>query len=106
MKVLFRQYTSYGKGSNECLDFQWVAEDTPESRMEAIEDFYGVDWESDKDAFINGKTSTLHYSQADDWDSPTGGCFTVTSKEDAFAEIEETYKKEKEKLIKLFGEEN
>jgi hypothetical protein len=73
--------------------------------MEAIENYDWVDWESDKDAFIKGKTNTLYYSQADDWDSPTGGCFTVTSKEDAFAEVEETYKKEKENLIKLFGEE-
>ena len=106
MKVLFRQYTSYGKGDNECLDCQWVAEDTPESRREAIEDKNWVDWNGDVDDFINGKTNEISYWSADDWDSPTGGCFTVTSKEDAFAEVEETYKKDKEKLIKLFGEEN
>lgn len=106
MKVLFRQYTSYGKGCNECLDYQWVNEDTSEARRQAIEEYDWVDWDGNKDAFINGKTNVLYYSQSDDWDSPTGGCFTVTSKEDAFAEVEETYKKDKEKLIKLFGEEN
>lgn len=105
MKVLFRQYTSYGKGDNECLDSQWVDEDTPEVRRQVIEDYGWVDWDGDKDAFINGKTNTLYYSQADDWDSPTGGCFTVTSKEAAFAEVEREYQDNKNKLIKLFGEE-
>ena len=47
MKVLFRQYTSYGKGDNECLYCQWVEEDTPESRREAIEDKNCVDCEED-----------------------------------------------------------
>ena len=36
MKVLFRHYTSYGKGDNECLENQWVDEDTPEARAEAL----------------------------------------------------------------------
>ena len=106
MKVLFRQYTSYGKGYNECLDSQWVDEDTPETRNALVEEYDWVDWDDGVDKFINGKTNKIYYHQADDWDSPTGGCFTITSKEDAFAEIEREYQNNKNKLIKLFGEEN
>lgn len=105
MKVLFRHYTSYGKGDNETLYCQWVDEDTPETRKEALEDYKYVDWNEDKEDFINGKINEISYEQADDWDSPTGGCFTICSKEKAFEEVEKTYQNEKSKLMKLFGEE-
>lgn len=105
MKVLFKRYTSYGKGDNECLDYQWVDEDTPETRNALIEEYDWVDWDDGVDNFINGKTNSIYYHQADDWDSPTGGRFVVCSKEKAFEEVEVTYKKAIEKLNKLFGEE-
>lgn len=105
MKVLFRQYTSYGKYDNECLDNQWVDEDTPKAREEALDGYNYVDWNGSKEDFINGKTNEISYWRAGDWDDPTGGCFTVTSKEDAFKEIETYFENAKNKLIKLFGEE-
>ena len=105
MKVLFREYTSYGRGDNECLENQWVDEDTPETRKQAIEDYYGVDWYGNTEDFISGKVNEISCWSADDWDSPTGRCFTVTSKEDAFDEVEKDYQTNKNRLIKLFGEE-
>lgn len=106
MKVLFRQYTSYGKYDNETLEHQWVDEDTPEARAEALEDYDWADWNGSKEDFINGKTNEISYWCAGDWDDPTGGCFTVTTKEVALYEIESTYKKSKQEINRLFGEEN
>lgn len=105
MKVLFRHYTSYGKGDNECLENQWVAEDTPEEREQIFEDYSWVDWNGNDEDFINGKVNEISYWSPDDWDSPTGGCFTICSKELALAEIESTYKNDKETIKRLFGEE-
>ena len=105
MKVRYRHYTSYGKGDNECLEHQWVDEDTPEARAEALEDYDWVDWNGSKEDFINGKTNEISYWSPDDWDSPTGGCFTVTLKELAFLEVEKDYETNKNRLMRLFGEE-
>lgn len=105
MKVLFRHYTSYGKGDNECLENQLVDEDTPEARAEFLKYYNWVDWNGNKEDFINGKTNKISYWGADDWDSPTGGCFTVTSKEDAFEEVEKDYETNKNRLMRLFKEE-
>lgn len=105
MKVLFRQYSSYGKYDNETLENQWVDEDTPKSREEALEDYDYVDWSGSKEDFINGKTNELYFWCAGDWDDPTGGCITVTSKEAAFEEVEKDYETNKNRLMRLFKEE-
>lgn len=105
MKVLFRQYSSYGKYDNETLENQWVDEDTPKAREEALEDYNYVDWNGSKEDFINGKTNEISYWCAGDWDDPTGGCFTVTSKEEAFEEVEKNYETNKNRLMRMFKEE-
>lgn len=106
MKVLFRHYTSYGKGDNECLKNQWVEEDTPEARKSIIDEYDWFDWNSDQDDFINGKVDEISYWSSDDWDCPTGGCFTVTSRDKAFEEVEKDYESSKNNLKRLFKEEN
>lgn len=105
MKVLFKHYTSYGKGDNECVNSQWVDEDTPETRKQVIEDYKYAEWNGNVDDFINGRTNEISYCCSDDWDSPTGGYFMVILKEEAFEEVEKEYQDNKNKLIKLFEEE-
>ena len=38
VKKLFEVYVTYGKGDGEELRESWVAEDTPEERLKALED--------------------------------------------------------------------
>ena len=105
MRVLFRHYTSYGKRDNECLESQWVEDDTPEARENIIEEYSWADWNEDRESFINGKINKISYWVSGDWDSPTGGVFVVFTKEMALSEIEETYKEDKETINRLFEEE-
>lgn len=103
MKVLVREYTTYGKGDNETLVNEYVIEDTKENRLVILDNFkYVDDWDNDSEDFVNGKIDYIGYYNYGDWDDPTGGFITISTREDVLKEIEEKYIKEKTNIIEMF----
>lgn len=106
-KKLFEIYATYAKDSGEELHSSWVAEDTPEERLKALEDECGWsdEWFDDPVDFEDGKIDTIRFSTYGDWDDPTGGWLQVQSYEEKREELADEYDKEVKRLKKLFGKE-
>lgn len=105
VKKLFEVYVTYGKGDGEELRESWVAEDTPEERLKALEDECGgVDeWSDDPAEFEGGKIDYIGFSTYGDWDDPTGGWLRVSSYEEKREDLANEYVKEVKRLKKQFG---
>lgn len=106
-KKLFEIYVTYGKGSGEELDKSWVAEDTPEERLKALEDgcVWADEWDEDPADFEEGQISTIGFSSYGDWDDPTGGYLRVVSYNDKMGELQSEYLSHSRAVKKLFEKE-
>ena len=103
MKVLVREYVSYGNGDNDTLENEYVIEDTKENRLVILDDFKHIDdWDNDTEDFVNGQIDYIGYYNYGEWDDPTGGFITISTREDVLKEIEEKYIKEKTNIIEMF----
>lgn len=105
VKKLFEVYVTYGKNSGEELRESWIAEDTPEERLKALENECGWadEWFDDPVDFEDGKIDTISFSTYGDWDDPTGGYLQVISYEEKREELADEYDREVRRLKKLFG---
>lgn len=105
VKKLFEIYVTYGKGDGEELRESWVAEDTPEERLKAMEDECGWadDWDAGTSDFEDGKIDYIGFITQGDWDDPTGGWLQVRSYEEKREELADEYDKEVKQLKKQFG---
>lgn len=106
-KKLFEIYVTYAKDSGEELHSSWVAEDTPEERLKALEDECGWadEWDEDPADFEEGEISTIGFSTYGDWDDPTGGYLRVVSYDDKMRELQAEYLSHSRAVKKLFGKE-
>lgn len=87
-KALFEIYYTYGKSSGEERGHYWVEEDTREARGKAIQDINHNDTYF-LEEFLEGKQNTLYFhSHGGDWDDPTGGFISISTKEDKLKELE------------------
>lgn len=105
VKKLFEVYVTYGKGDGGELRESWVAEDTPEERLKALENECGWadEWDEDPVEFEDSQIDTIGFSTYGDWDDPTGGCLQVRSYEEKRDELADKYDKEVKRLKKQFG---
>lgn len=104
VKKLFEVYVTYGKDSGEELRESWVAEDTPEERVKAMEDECGFadDWDKDTAEFERGQIDFIGFSSYGDWDDPTGGYLQVRSYEEQRAALADNYEQAVQQLNDLF----
>lgn len=105
VKKLFEVYVTYGKGDGEELRESWVAEDTPEERLKALENECGWadEWYDNPLEFEGGQLDSISFSTYGDWDDPTGGWLQVRSYEEKREELADEYDKEVTRLKKQFG---
>lgn len=105
VKKLFEIYVTYGKGDGEELRDSWVAEDTPEERLKAMDDECGWadEWNDDPADFEGGQIDGIGFIAYGDWDDPTGGWLQVSSYEEKREDLANEYDKEVKRLKKQFG---
>lgn len=102
-KLLVSEYVFYGKGDGERFRGMYIIDDTSEAREELIESIYYDDAYDSEEDFIDGEINTFSYGKhGGDWDDPTGGYITVSTKEDAINIIRERAEDEINRIEQLF----
>lgn len=102
-KLLARFYVSYGKGDGEELRDEYLIDDSREGREEVLDEvYYDESYESEEE-FLKGLANVFQYVRFDgDWDEPTGGVITLTSKESALDGAKYRYDEEVARIERLF----
>lgn len=109
-KVLVEMYLSYGKGKHSGICETFIGKDTSETRKEAIEfvknEYVGNFYYKDIEQFLNKETNKIYFDKRYSWENVERGYVTITTYEDKLKTIEENYKKDIDRLNKLFNEGN
>lgn len=104
-KILVKVYEAHVNQEEETLSHEELIDDTEANREALVEDLgmYGCGFDV-VERFIEGKTNQLQCNNlGGGWNSPNRRSIYLTSYEEEVKRIEENYKRDMEKLNKMFA---